>query len=148
MPSSFLGSKDAEFCGLTPLDIAEVGISRGAFDKFEIRSVFDGSSRGCGFPIGSGAFGEAMDRPALLERILGVTVGVGGLKAIGFVVGPTMKLVGEGLGAGAGMYGCLRPLGSDTTGTLRGAEGGVTVPLDSPVNLELSSQLDATEGPR
>lgn len=126
---------------------ADFGVSRGAFGRLEIGSVFDGSSRGCGFPIGSGIFGEAMDRPAFLERILGVTAEVEGLKVIGFVVGPTTKLLGEGFGAGAGMYGCLRPLGSVTIGTLRGAEDGVTSPLDSPVNLGISSQLDATEGP-
>ena len=102
---------------------------------------------GRGVPIGSGIFGEAIDRPAFLERILGVTVEEGGLNVIGFVIGPTMRLAEGGFGAGAGMYGCLRPLDSVTTGILRGAGDGVRIPLDSPTILGLSSQLDEIEGP-
>lgn len=54
-----------------------------------------------------------------------------------------MTLDGIALGAGAGMYGCRSPLEEDTGGALRGGADGVKIPLDSPMNCGLSSQLDA-----
>lgn len=41
----------------------------------------------------------------------------------------------------------MRPLGSDTIGIFRGEEDGVRIPLDSPMNLGLSSQFDEIGGP-
>ena len=59
------------------------------------------------------------------------------------VIGPTITLGGTVFGAGAGMYGVFSPPDSETEGAfLVGAEG-VRIPRDSPMNLGLSSQLEA-----
>src|SRR5258708_38549776 len=58
-----------------------------------------------------------------------------------------MTLGGTILGAGAGMYGCLSLLDSETEGALLVGDDGVRIPLDSPMNLGLSSQLEAVWPP-
>lgn len=101
-----------------------------------------GGSRLVGLALEAPGLGDAIDRPAVLGRILGGAVVEGGLGVTGLVMGPTMMF---GIfGAGAGMYGCLRPPDSDTAGAFRGAGDGVRIPVDSPLNLGLSSQLDET----
>ncbi len=57
-----------------------------------------------------------------------------------------MTLGGMFFGAGAGMYGCLRPPDSETAGTLLGGGEGLRIPFDSPTYLGLSSQLEAVKG--
>ena len=71
MPSSFLGSKGWEFCVVSVAEGVDLVLVGRTFDRFGVGSVFGSSIMGCGFPIGSGIFGEAIDRPAFLERILG-----------------------------------------------------------------------------
>jgi hypothetical protein len=89
--------------------------------------------RGVGLAVGTGFLGEPIVRGGR-----GVIFGAGGL-----VIGPMMTLGGTIFGAGAGMYGVLNPPESETDGAfLIGAEG-VRILRDSPMNLGLSSQLEA-----
>ncbi len=65
------------------------------------------------------------------------------LGGVGDDIGPTTTLAGAVFGAGDGMYGCLNPAESETTGIFLGGREGVNIPLDSPVNWGLSSQFVA-----
>ena len=86
-----------------------------------------------GLALGGGPLGRLVGRGGR-GRILGIE---------GFVIGPTITLGGTILVAGAGMYGCFSPPESETAGALLGGDDGVRIPLDSPMNLGLSSQLEA-----
>lgn len=85
------------------LDTVETELAGGILDRSGIGSVFGGSLMFWGLPMGADAFGEAIDRPGFLERILGWTVAVGGLRMTGFVAGPTTKPEEADFGAGDGM---------------------------------------------
>ncbi len=58
------------------------------------------------------------------------------------LIGPKITLGGTFFGAGLGMYGCFRPLGSYTVGIFLGGEDGLRIPFDSPKYFGLSSQLE------
>ena len=116
---------------------------RAGMDDSGVELIFGGSTLGGGLALNAPGLGEAIGRPVVLDRIFGGTVAEGGLGVTGLFVGPTMML-GIIFGAGEGMYGCLRPPDSDTAGAFRGEGEGVRIPVDSPLNLGLSSQLDET----
>src|SRR6266480_4167374 len=104
------------------------GSTGGVSGRGLVTSELDG-----GLVLGGGPLGMLVGRGGR-GRILGIER---------FVIGPTITLGGTILGAGAGMYGCFSPPESETAGALLGGDDGVKIPLDSPMNLGLSSQHDA-----
>ncbi len=62
------------------------------------------------------------------------------------LIGPKITLGGTFFGAGLGMYGCFRPLGSYTVGIFLGGGDGLRIPCDSPKYFGLSSQLEEIVG--
>ena len=89
--------------------------------------------REAGLAVGTGFLGDPVVRGGR-----GIIFGGEGL-----VSGPTMTLGGTIFGAGAGMYGGFSPPESETEGAFLVTAEGVRIPRDSPMNLGLSSQLEA-----
>ncbi len=84
-------------------------------------------------------FGEACTVEVSLVFDLGGELGTE-------LIGPKITLEGTFFGAGLGMYGCFRPLGSYTVGIFLGAGDGLRIPFDSPKYFGLSSQLEEIVG--
>ncbi len=106
------------------------------------------TSSGLGRSVRSGS-GPAIAEDALVgvDRLVGLASILGErdgaiLGGLGEGIGPTITLGGGAFGAGAGMYGCLRPPESDIVGTFLVEEEGVRIPFDSLISWGLSSHME------
>ncbi len=119
-----------------------VSIEGGA-ESSDVPEAF-GAPRADGFERFWGVLGDEPGSELLGEAWTGVVSLVLGLACeLGIeLMGPTITLAGTLFGAGLGMYGCLRPPDSETTGIRFGGGEGLSIPFDSPKYFGLSSQIE------
>ena len=132
-----VGGGSLGFVARTP--VVEVTESSSVPGVFGVAAIAWGFEKACGGLVDEARtelLGEACT--CVVDLLVGLACGLG-IE----LIGPTITLAGTFFGAGLGMYGCLRPPDSETTGILLGGDEGLSMPFDSPKYLGLSSQLDA-----